>query len=367
MKSIDIGTMFLVKGELDKNKHATFTSERNCFLQAVTTDDTEQTLNENKWTYVKHGDNFYILGEDAIKLRNLLTMKSSSKDGSKIVVTDIGDLRRPMKDGVLNTGEEKLSIAIIQKIIANLVGPPAYANEVLVFCAPGDAVDKSLNVKFHKSILTNFLKTLGYRVECIPEAEAIIWSERPVATDPETGEEAPFSGISFSFGAGMCNVHFSFKKIPLISFSIAQSGDWIDREAAKVAGDIEVPALTRFKETKFDLSKIDSGDMKQVALEFFYQEMIKHALNNFADKFSKLENKIDSPLEIVVAGGTASVPGFLDQFKQVLSGLELPFKVKSVKMAESPLYTVANGLLVKAMATEAKLQKDGDKLLEKVE
>lgn len=362
-KAIDVGTMFLVKSEIGKNKKVTFTSERNCFLQAVTTDDTEQTLKDNNWSYVKHENKFYILGEDAIKLRNLLTIKSSEKD-KNLILTEISNLRRPMKDGVLNTGEEKLSIAIIQKIIANLVGPPSYPNEVLAFCVPGDAVDKSLSVSFHRSILINFIKSLGYVAECVPEAVAIIYSERPVAE--ENGEEVPFSGISLGYGSGMCNVAFCFRKMPLINFSIAKSGDWIDKEAAKIAGNIEIPVLTRFKESKFDLRNIDPGDMKQVALDFFYQEMIKNSLTLFAEKFNKLESHIDVPLEIVVAGGTASVPGFIDKFKQVLSELELPFKVKGVRLADAPLYCVANGLLVKAIATESKMQKDGDKVLDKV-
>jgi len=117
MKSLDCGTMFLVKGELDVGtEEPEFTTERNCFLQAATTDDTEDTLKENSWTYAKHGDSYYILGEDAIKLKNLLTVGSKDQD---IVVTKIGELRRPMKHGILNTSEEKLSVAIIQKLIAN--------------------------------------------------------------------------------------------------------------------------------------------------------------------------------------------------------------------------------------------------------
>ena len=47
--------------------------------------------------------------------------------------------------------------------------------------------------------------------------------------------------------------------MPLINFSIAQSGDFIDKEAAKVAG-IDVAAMTRFKESKFDLDNVDYTD-----------------------------------------------------------------------------------------------------------
>jgi hypothetical protein len=350
--SLDVGTMFLVKGELDVGTdEPEFTVERNCFLQSATTEDTEDTLTENNWAYAKYGTDYYILGEDAIKLKNLLTV--GSKDQG-IVTTKVGDLRRPMKDGILNTGEEKLSVAIIQKLIANLLGAPAHDGETLCFCAPGDPVDRKLTVVFHRTMLTNFLKSLGYKVECIPEALAIVFSQRPVADDPsEEGGEAPFSGIAFSFGAGMANICFAWKKMPLINFSVAQSGDWIDQESAKVAG-IDVSAMTRYKETKFNLNEVDYSDMRQAGLDIFYQNMIEHALNNFAEKFNQLDNQIETPLEIVIAGGTASIPGFLEKFQSIAEGLSLPFEVKGIRMAENPFYAVSHGCLVKAMSTENK-------------
>ncbi len=350
--SADIGTMFLIKGELDAaTNEPAFIRERNCFLQSATTDDTEDTLKENNWAYVKHDNEFYILGEDAIKLKNLLTVGSKDEN---IVATKIGELRRPMQHGLLNTGEEKLSIAIIQKLIANLLGKPAFPGEVLCFCVPGNPIDNNVTVVFHKTMLMNFLKTLGYTVECIPEALAIIFSQRPVVDDPDEGE-IPFSGIAFSFGSGMCNICFAFKKMPLINFSIQNCGDWIDKEASKVAG-INISAMTRYKESKLDLNKIDYSDMRQAGLDIFYQNMIEHALTNFANKFNQLDNPIEAPLEIVVAGGTASVPGFLDKFKNVMSGLDLPFKVKEVKMADNPFYAVSHGCLIKSIAAERKLK-----------
>lgn len=350
--SLDIGTMFLVKGEIDQiADEAVFTSERNCFLQATSGTDTDNILKENNWSYAVHDGNYYILGEHAIRLKNLLTVHSSAEN-SNIVSTKVGELRRPMKDGILNTGEEKLSVAIIQKLIENLLGPPSHPNEKLCFCAPGDPVDKNLSVVFHRTMLTNFLKKLGYDVECIPEALAIIFSERPVAEDPdEPNGEAPFSGIAISAGAGMVNCCLSFKKMPLINFSAARSGDWIDQQAAKTAG-ISVSAMTRYKESHLDLSNIDYSDMRQAALDIYYQNMIEHVLTTFAAKFKQLDNDITFPLEIVVGGGTASVPGFLDKFRAVLEQQELPFKVKSVRMAHNPLFAVANGCLIKALSMD---------------
>lgn len=357
--ALDVGTFFLVKSRLDEIGNDTeFTVQRNCFLQTVTSDDTEEILKENKWAYVKHGDDYYIIGEHAIQLKNLLTLNSKDKE---ILVTKVGDLRRPMKSGVLNTGEEKLSVAIIQKLIGNLLGPPQGKNECLCFCAPGDAVDQNITTVFHKTMLTSFMKSLGYDVECINEAMAVIYSERPVADDPnEEGGIAPFSGLAFSFGSGMSNCCFAYKKLPLISFSVAKGGDYIDQEASKVAG-LDVSAMTRFKETKLNLNNIDYSDMRQAALDIFYQNLIEHALTNTINKFNQLTTKIESSIEIIIAGGTSMVPGFLDKFKQILGTLEVPFTIKNVRMAKNPFYAVSNGCLIKALSTEKKKTQEKSK------
>lgn len=352
MKSLDLGTMFLVKGEIDELVGSpVFTVERNGFLQVSSGDDTETILKENDWSYVKNGDDLYVLGEDALKLKNLLTLTKAS---DSVSVTQVGQFRRPMKDGLLNTAEEKLSISIIQRLIKNLLGPPNFPGETLVFCAPSNPIDSNMSVVFHQSMMTNFLKSLGYTVECIPEALAIIYSEKPTADDPDEPDGvSKFTGISMSCGAGMVNTVLALKQMPLISFSTSRSGDWIDRESSKITGH-DVSAMTKFKETSLDLGKIDYADMRQASLDIFYQQMIEYTVSSFAQKFSSLTNPPSFPLEIVIAGGTASVPGFIDKFQSVIESSSLPFKIKSIRLADNPLYTVSNGCLVKAISVEKK-------------
>lgn len=350
-RGFDAGTMFCVKSELNSDGQMEFSIQRNCFLQVASSDDTEDVLRENKWSYAKSGDSFYILGEDAIKLKNLLTMGDDS-----IIVTRVGELRRPMKDGLLNIGEETLSAAMIQEIIKNLVGSPSTTNEHLCFCVPGDPVDRNMSVLMHQKMLTSYLQKLGYTVEFIPEALAIVFAESPTAESPDG--EYTYSGIGISCGAGMMNICLAWKKIPLISFSIARSGDWIDEQVALQLKTSRA-SVTKFKETKLDLNNINYGDMRQAALAIYYRSAIEHAIKNFSEKFNKINNQdaTDSSFEIVVAGGTAMVPGFLDVFKEILSTMELPFKVKNVRLADEPLYTVAAGCLVKALSSEKKAEK----------
>jgi hypothetical protein len=53
---------------------------------------------------------------------------------------------------------------------------------------------------------------------------------------------------------------------------------------------------------------------------------------------------------LVFSGGTSIPKGFLDVFKTVLAGYELPFQVSEIRRAKNPLTSVANGLLVKTIA-----------------
>jgi len=362
---LDPGTMYLVMARHDELvDQPVFSKERNAFLQLNANEDTEDILADNDWSYIKHAGKYYVLSDLALKVKNMLTIRATSDSAKEIITTNVGELRRPMQNGVLNTANEKLSVAIIQKLIANLLGKPQSPNECLCFCSPSAAVNSNVNVGFHRDVLQNFLSGLGYKVESIAEALAIIFSERPVAEDPaEKSGESAFTGIGISYGAGMANVVLALKKMPLISFSMCESGDWIDQQAAQIAG-CDPSIVTSYKEAtdkktgqqKFDLRKINQDETIETGLNYAYRELIRRTLTEFSAKFQQLEKKIEFPLEIVIAGGTASVPGFIDIFNEVLQQQELPFEVKGVRLSDIPLYTVANGCLAKALNTESKQQ-----------
>ena len=354
MKSLDVGTMFLVKGELDTidDSDVVFEKERNVFAEVKETlDDPEEILKDNNYAYAKYKNKYYVVGEDVFKVHEIESLFKKSGTSSYF-----SEVRRPMKDGMLNIREDKMSLAIIQEIIKNLVGKPNFPGETLCFCVPGNPVNSSNNVLFHQNVLTNFIKSLGYEPECINEALALIFSENPCADDPnEPDGIAKFSGISISCGSGMCNVALAWKQLPLLTFSIESAGDWIDIESAKIVG-CDVATITKYKERHFDFNKFDSTDMKQMALNVYYEAMIKNAIEHFSAKFENLDDdeKREIPLEIIVGGGTASVPGFIEKFKEVLKTVSLPFEVKNVRLAKNPLYAVSNGCLAKAISVENK-------------
>lgn len=354
MNGLDLGTMNIVAAFPDKvdDTEIVFSSERNMFAECrQNMEDPEQILEDNKYAYVKYDGNFYVIGEDCLKISEIENL--FKKTGSQ--TSYFTSVRRPMKSGLLNTAQEQtVSLVIIKEIISRLIGPPKYKGEVVCFCSPGDPSNSDANVTYHKRVLTNVIKSLGYRAECINEAHALALSENPKAEDGNGGEEE-YTGLSCSLGSGMINICLVKKQLPLLTFSIQGCGDWIDEESAKVAG-VDVTTITRFKEKKFDLNNIDPMDIKQSALEIYYDAMIENIVKNFSAKFEKIpaNEKIDTAFEIIVGGGTSMVPGFIEKFRSVIDGMDLPFKVKGVRMAQHPLFAVANGCLAKAMAVEKK-------------
>jgi hypothetical protein len=61
--------------------------------------------------------------------------------------------------------------------------------------------------------------------------------------------------------------------------------------------------------------------------------------------------KIDRPMPIVLAGGTAKPAGFLQKFESMLrSGGEFPIEISDVRMAKDPLTATANGCYIAALS-----------------
>ena len=143
-KAADLGTMWIVKAELDQidDSDISFEMERNVFAEVrPTLDDPEEVLKDNNYAYAKYKDKFYVVGEDVFKVHEIESLFKKSGTSSYF-----SEVRRPMKDGMLNIKEDKMSLAIIQEIIRNLLGEPNFPGETLCFCVPGNPVNSTNNI-----------------------------------------------------------------------------------------------------------------------------------------------------------------------------------------------------------------------------
>lgn len=252
------------------------------------------------------------------------------------------DLRRPMKDGCVNP-QEKDAWEILNIMMHSLLGEVYDDNCVLYYSVPANAVNVETDAVFHGKLLDKVFKGYksekGYKVKAfpIPEGLTLVYAEL---------QNKMFTGIGISFGAGMVNVSFANFGAPIFNFAIVNSGDWIDKQASRATN--ESVAVINKEKTKIDLTKQPTSVVER-AIMLQYEAMIDTAVVNI--KKGLMENKkakLDHPVDVVVAGGTASPKGFEQLFKERLLQQELPIEIGSVIKPADPLYSVARGCLIAA-------------------
>ena len=330
----DAGTYNLVsckrKGGEGKNKdNFVHKREINCFLELPL---------ENKFVFnmmkksgvplIERKDVAYALGEAAVNMA--YTMPQI-------------ELKRPMKDGCLNP-KEKDAMHIMKIMAHSLIGDVDKDGEVLYYSVPANAINEETDADYHSQILESIFKAYksskGYTVIPMPinEGLALVFAELA---------DKQFTGVGISCGAGMVNVSFAIYSNPVFNFSIVNSGDWIDKMAAKAAG--ESPTYINKRKMEIDLAK-EPNDMVERAIQTQYKLMVMNTIKNIKQGLSEAGNKArtDNPIDIVVAGGTSSPNGFDKLFAKVLKEANLPIEIGSIVRPKDPLYSVARGCLIAA-------------------
>lgn len=319
---LDIGTMNIVSarkyGSSVSNKRM-----RDAFLDLEP--EAKRMLNMSGVSFIDDGERILIFGDNAIETANLFKREA----------------RRPLSKGLISAGEID-ALEVLSVLIEQVVGDPTEAGEVCVYSIPAAPIDMpDQDVVYHEAVFGRILEELGYTPISGNEAMAIIYSE--CARDR-------FSGIGISYGSGMVNCAMSYMTMPIMEFSLARGGDWLDANAAKAVGTT-ASRMCSIKEKGIDL--MDPQGREQEALTVYYKSLIKYSLDNIAKKFSETQSdtELSSAIPIVVSGGTSLATGFLDLFKEVFENRRKPFPVEisEIRQAEDPMTAVADGLLIQAM------------------
>jgi hypothetical protein len=320
---LDIGTSRIVVADGTPGQETR--CHLNAFVSVPSSDMAENVLKQRGMVYERNCKNLYVYGNDSDFFASFLDT----------------DARRPMYYGLLNPQEE-MSQQMIQRIIELLV-PRARKGEVLCFSVPGKGENANGNLVYHEAVLRNFLQSLGYKAKAINEGQAVVFSEL---------QDENFTGIGISLGGGMCNVSVSFMSMPMITFSIPKSGDYIDRNVAEVLGESNTTRVRLFKEENLDLGRQPKDDMSR-ALQIFYEDVLQTLIDRLRTEFKRSSQlpKIDRPMKLVLAGGTAKPAGFLQKFESMLrADGDFPIEIAEVRLARDPLTTTANGCYIAAMS-----------------
>ena len=323
-KGLDVGTMNILSARQD-GTDTVFVQQRNSFVEIEYSDMAEQMLSRSEVLHIRKDDKVYIVGDDALNFANIFNEET----------------RRPMQHGILSS-EESSAIPMITLIIEQVVGQPDHEGERLYFSTPADPMDSDLSTLYHQKTLESILADMGYDPEPINEGMAVIYSE--LANNN-------FTGLGISFGAGMTNVCLAYYAVPVMRFSIARGGDWIDEEAAKATGT-PVDKVTSIKEDEFSLDFTTDVGGVEGALSIYYDNLLDYVIENLVREVDEedVEEGLDVP--VVVTGGTASPDGFEELFEERLEEASIPFSISGVSRAADPLYSVARGALVAARSDE---------------
>lgn len=323
-KGLDIGTANILCAMRDEHGGITVRRERNAFLDIDSDVHSRSMLTRLNVPYVVREDAMYVIGGAAFELANIFGRAT----------------RRPMKDGLISPDEVD-ALPMIQMIIKKCMGEPTVQGEPVFFSVPAESVDKDNNIIYHQGLFSGLLNKLGYEPTPMNEGHAVTFSE--LAADD-------FTGIGISFGGGMVNCCVSYKTIPALTFSIARGGDWIDSNAASVLG-LPSSKATFIKENGVDLRSPEGRE--QEAITIYYRNLISYTLNNVRTRFQKGSDMptFNEPVDIVCAGGTTMINGFIEIFREEFSKMKFPIPVRNIRMADEPLHSVAKGCLVAAISS----------------
>ena len=323
-KGLDVGTMNILSGRQD-GSDTVFVQQRNSFVEIEYSDMAEQMLSRSDVLHIRRDDTVYVVGDDALTFANVFNRET----------------RRPMQHGILSSKEQS-AIPMIKLITEQVVGEPGHQGERLFFSSPADPIDSELSTLYHEKTVESFLTDMGYDVEPINEGMAVIYSELA---------ERNFTGLGISFGAGMTNVCLAYYAVPVMTFSVARGGDWIDEQAAQATGT-PVDKVTSIKEDDFKLDfRTDIGGVEG-ALAIYYENLLDYVIEQISREVNQedVEEGLDVP--VVVTGGTSSPRGFEALFEDHLEDADIPFSISGVQQANEPLYSVARGALVAARSEE---------------
>jgi Ethanolamine utilization protein EutJ (predicted chaperonin) len=283
-------------------------------------------LDTSKVLYIEKENGISLIGEDAFKFATIFEK----------------DARRPMTDGIISP-KEKEAIPIMKLIVERVLGQPGNKNEILYISTPADPIDTDMNVLYHKKTMEALTKGLKYDSHVIDEGLAVVYSEL---------SDFDFTGIGISIGAGMTNVTLAYLATPLMSFSIARGGDWIDDQVAKATG-MPKEHITHSKEKISKLNKEVKMGSIEGALTVYYDALMTYVIKNLDRKLSEITPpKVAFP--VAIAGGSAQPEGFFELFEKKLRDAKLNVELSKIKQVKDPLLSVARGCLIAARTQEEK-------------
>ncbi len=320
---LDVGTSRIVAAWPSENGYR-FRSQLNSFVTLPNSKMTESVLRRENVPHTVRGAEILVHGNESERFADLIG----------------AELRRPMTKGFLNPAEAE-SMPMMQNLLLSLLGPAAHSRQKLFFSVPAPPLGAHDSLTYHEATLRQILGELGYDAKPINEGLAVIYSEL---------ESSNYTGIGISCGGGLCNVCMSYLAVPVIQFSVPKAGDFIDSNAAAVAGEM-VNRIRMIKEDGFLFNGVAHDKPHQV-IAVYYDDVIQTLVQSMREVFSQAKSlpRLGRPIPLVLSGGTVLPLGFKERFEQALRQHDFPVPVSEVRLATEPLNSTSRGAVIAALS-----------------
>jgi hypothetical protein len=320
---LDVGTSRIVAAWPSETDYI-YRSELNSFVTLPGSKFTESVLRKEHVPHFVRANEILVQGNESERFAELLGAEA----------------RRPMARGFLNPDEPE-GISMMQELLRSLLGTAKHARQKLVFSVPAAPAGAAETATFHEAALRQMLAELGYDAKSVSEGLAVVYSEL---------EGSNYTGIGVSLGGGLCNVCMSYLAVPVISFSVAKAGDYIDSSAAAVTNDLST-RMRLIKENYFVFGGIQTEKAHQV-ISVYYDDLIQTLVGAMRDVFTKSKSlpRLGRPIPMVLSGGSAMPSGFRSRFQQAIQAVEFPLPISEIRMAGDPLTATAKGALIAALS-----------------
>jgi len=319
---LDLGTSRIVAARR-RETEILFTSQLNSFAAIPYSKITQGVLQKERIHHLTRGSELIVFGDESERFSNLFHTET----------------HRPMRRGILNRDEPD-GAAMIRQMLLLVLGERNGRAQKVCFSVPAGSLGENASQNAHQEAIAEMLRDLNYEPCAITEGLAAVYGEL---------ESSGYTGIAISCGAGLCNVCLSYLSVPVTSFSIPKGGDYVDEAAAGERGE-SVTRVRAVKEQSFAFNGHFLNKLQQ-SIADRYDDMIRTLVVAMKDAFAGGANmpKLDRPLPLVLAGGSALAPGFRDRFESVLRETAFPLPISEVRLAANPLNSTARGTLVAAL------------------
>jgi hypothetical protein len=305
--------------------------QRNAFLDVRADGFTQSLLRRFGVECVVRGERAYVIGDAAFELATAFDKP----------------LRRPLKDGV-GAPSEPEGAFIVGHLLERVLGRAQKPGEICAYSVPAEPVDADRNFIYHQGVLEDAIRKLGFAPRPMLESHVIIQAEF---------RETEYTGIGITCGGNAFNLCLACKGVPALTFSTSRGGDWVDRNVAMALG-LPVGQVCAAKERGLDL--FQPKDHIEGAIAIYYRNLLQYTLETFQQRLlgSGVVPVFRDPVDIVCAGGSAMVGGFVEMFRQELQKIAWPMEMGRVRLAQNPQEAVAAGCLRAALDETRALQEE---------